>query len=112
MATERDTPELWWSPRHGLISRGEGYDGEQVYWRHEDYRVSLRRNGLPNELPADAVALRPVVEDDETVEKLAKAAWETPGPHVGPYEDASESSREYAREFARVALRALREDTE
>lgn len=75
MTQDQTRPELWWSPTHGLIS----YETQQyepdggVWWRHEDRRVSLRRDGFPNALPADAVQLVPVTEVHEVVcQKVAE----------------------------------------
>jgi len=54
----RQPPLLWWSPSLGLVTLEDG-----VWWRCESGRVSLRHDGLPNELPTDAVFLAPVSRD-------------------------------------------------
>lgn len=53
-------PALWWSPSVGLVTHRDG-----VYWRYEQSLTSLRHDGLPNELPADAVRLTSAALIDE-----------------------------------------------
>lgn len=50
-------PDLYWSPTLGLIERR---DEDAAWWRVEGHRTSLRHDGHPDALPADAVPLRPV----------------------------------------------------
>lgn len=45
----------WWSDSVGLLTLRDG-----VYWRHDAGFTSLRHEGLPNELPTDAVQLVPL----------------------------------------------------
>jgi hypothetical protein len=53
-------PQLWWSPTHGLVTCDTPeYEEGPVFWRIKTARVSLRHDGFPNELPADAVPLVP-----------------------------------------------------
>jgi hypothetical protein len=63
-----EQPLLWWSPTLGLITRTEDpEDGEIVYWKVGDGKVSLRHEGLPNELPDDAGPLISGEIDPEAV---------------------------------------------
>lgn len=88
----KEMPPLWWSPTHGLITRDTPeYENAPVYWRIENGRMSLRHEGFPNELPADAVALTPEA---------------TPKPALGQVEPvAHEQFKRFARDqFERLAL--------
>lgn len=59
-------PELWWSPSVGLVTERDG-----VWWRYNLGFTSLRHDGLPNELPADAVRLEPTTREALTSEEDA-----------------------------------------
>jgi hypothetical protein len=60
-------PELWWSPTLGLITVTGDVDDNDVYWKVSDNKVSLRHEGLPNEMPADATPLIPGQSPAEAV---------------------------------------------
>lgn len=52
-------PELWWSPTLGLLTVTDNDDDDlnAIVWQVSDNKVSLRHDGLPNEVPADAAPL-------------------------------------------------------
>ncbi|WAL67113.1 hypothetical protein ORV05_04815 [Amycolatopsis cynarae] len=88
-------PELWWSHDYGIVTRTQDA-GEEVWVRYESHRISLRHDGFPNELPADAVRLVPA--DGKTIT--------VPRPHV-PYGPAGMDTDTADADFLRDAADRL-----
>jgi hypothetical protein len=75
-------PPLWWSKSLGLVTCDQTPDAP-AYWHIDNHRTSLRHEGLPNELPEDAVPLIALAGDEPyelptryaTINKMVKERW-------------------------------------